>query len=90
MRDGGGGGMWRWVLGWQELVRELRGFDVAHVWYGGGSLRGRDGGPSLQTFASHVAAVAGVPAVQNLAWNVFTVDLSVAVVVVRPRLNPKP
>jgi hypothetical protein len=59
-----------------NLVKELQRFDLAHVWYGGGVLG------SFSTFASQVAAHAQVPVVQNLAWNVFTVDLSVAVVVV--------
>ena len=58
------------------LVQKLRGFDLAHVWYGGGALG------SFSTFASLVAARARVPVVQNLAWNVFSVDLNVAVVVI--------
>jgi hypothetical protein len=60
----------------EALIQKLRGFDLAHVWYGGGALA------SFSTFASHVATRARVPVVQNLAWNVFTVDLNVAVVVV--------
>ena len=34
-------------------------------------------------FGIEVASSAGLPVIQNLAWNVFTVDLSVCVVVVR-------
>ena len=36
----------------------------------------------VSIFASYVAARCRVPVVQNLAWNVFTIDLSVAIVVV--------
>jgi hypothetical protein len=60
----------------EAMVSELRRFDLAHLWYGGGPIGG------LSTFASYVAARARVPVVQNLAWNVFTIDLSVAIVVV--------
>ncbi|KAJ1480186.1 hypothetical protein T484DRAFT_1811556, partial [Baffinella frigidus] len=57
------------------LLSHLRGFDVVHAWYGGGPLG------SFGAFATQAGARAGVPVVQNLAWNVFSVDLSVAVVV---------
>ena len=57
------------------MVAVLRTFDVAHVWYGGGSLQQYPGihasfsntsassswSMTLSTFASHVAALAQVP-----------------------------
>mmetsp|Transcript_18042 Transcript_18042/g.59252 ORF Transcript_18042/g.59252 Transcript_18042/m.59252 type:complete len:171 (+) Transcript_18042:574-1086(+) len=58
------------------MVRFLSEHHVAHVWYGGGALG------SFSTFGIEVASAAGLPVIQNLAWNVFTVDLSVSVVVV--------
>uniref|UniRef100_A0A7S4JQU8 Glycosyl transferase family 1 domain-containing protein n=3 Tax=Guillardia theta TaxID=55529 RepID=A0A7S4JQU8_GUITH len=60
----------------KDMVRFLSEHHVAHVWYGGGALG------SFSTFGIEVASAAGLPVIQNLAWNVFTVDLSVSVVVV--------
>ena len=56
------------------MVAVLRTFDVAHVWYGGGSLQQYPSidasfstsstSSTFSTFASHVAALAQVPGIK--------------------------